>query len=92
MTAGRGKVRGRSFSVRVVLWVFRNSERREILGVPVIVPGCTHDDAVRLLLSVMPLDSRGRSDDRRCHTASQCRMARTASSVAWPGCRRQLHH
>jgi hypothetical protein len=36
-----GRVRAKSFSARIVLWVVRNSERREILGVPVMVPAGT---------------------------------------------------
>jgi hypothetical protein len=34
-----GTIRGTSLSSWIVLWIFRNSERREILGVPVVVPG-----------------------------------------------------
>jgi hypothetical protein len=68
-----GKARGRSFSARIILWVVRNAERRDILGVPVIVPGGTRgdDEAFAKITSAFDLlrDHGSRTlDDIRRHT------------------------
>ena len=68
-----GRVRGKSFSAWIVLWVVRNAERREILGVPVIVPGGTRGDdlAFAKIASAFDLlrDHGSRTlDDIRRHT------------------------
>ena len=68
-----GRVRGKSFSARIVLWVVRNAECREILGVPIIVPGGTRgsDEAFAKITSAFDLlrDHGSRPlDDIRRHT------------------------
>jgi hypothetical protein len=68
-----GKARGRSFAARMILWVVRHAERREILGVPVIVPGGTRgdDEAFAKITSALDLlrDHGSRTlDDIRRHT------------------------
>ena len=68
-----GRVRSESFSARIVLWVLRHTERREILGVTVIVPGGTRRDgeAFAKITSAFDLlrDHASRTlDDIRRHT------------------------
>jgi hypothetical protein len=64
---------GRSLSDRIVLWLFRHSERRDLLGVPVVVPGDRHraEAAFAKIASAFDLlQDHGRYtlDDLRCHT------------------------
>lgn len=66
-------MRGRSLSAWIVLWLFRNSERRDILGVRVVVPADRHtaDAAFVKLASAFDLlqdHGRGSLDDIRRHT------------------------
>jgi hypothetical protein len=66
-------MRRRSLSAWIILWFFRNSERRDILGVPVVVPADrrTADAAFAKIAGAFDLlqdHGRGSLEDIRRHT------------------------